>query len=460
MKDKTIVVLLKFYQKGLNPFDGAALECAILSGARVIALSMAPLSCYDSLKNITRLGAEGVLVSDESFRGSDTVATSLVLAESIKQINPDYVFCGRQSQDGCTAQVPPMIAERLKFSYINGVTEISGNKVDTRSEKDVCLKEKSVVVFEKIKTLRFPSMFSKVREIKIIGNDILNIPAKSCGISGSPTSVLCTYENSKNRRFCEFLSLDNIEAALKERLSERDDAADESGGLENGEKLDKVYYVGDIENIARKIAKKTERINVSFKTAEEIAAEIKVKKAGTVLWCDEGNLKTVGARVAVILGAGMCADCISFRTENGRTVMTRPALSGNIMADIICKGKTAFATVRTEKNHGSDIIFCVGLGGAKYMENIKKLAEKYNAGLCCSRAVCDSGLMPYSAQVGLTGRRISARIYVAFGISGAVQHTCAITGAKKIIAINSDRNARIFDCADFGIAADIKDLFG
>ena len=59
--------------------------------------------------------------------------------------------------------------------------------------------------------------------------------------------------------------------------------------------------------------------------------------------------------------------------------------------------------------------------------------------------------MPYERQVGLTGRIIAPKIYVAFGISGAVQHTCAIEGATTIIAVNNDKEARIFDYADYGI---------
>ena len=71
--------------------------------------------------------------------------------------------------------------------------------------------------------------------------------------------------------------------------------------------------------------------------------------------------------------------------------------------------------------------------------------------MCASRKVVDSGILPYEKQVGLTGRTIAPKVYVTFGISGAVQHTSAIEGAVRIIAINEDKNARIFDYADYGI---------
>jgi hypothetical protein len=88
-------------------------------------------------------------------------------------------------------------------------------------------------------------------------------------------------------------------------------------------------------------------------------------------------------------------------------------------------------------------------------EGVDELAKKHNAEICCSRTVVDMNAMPYECQVGLTGRTIAPKVYVAFGISGAVQHTCAIEGATKIIAVNHDKNARIFDYADYGIIKEI-----
>ena len=66
--------------------------------------------------------------------------------------------------------------------------------------------------------------------------------------------------------------------------------------------------------------------------------------------------------------------------------------------------------------------------------------------------------MHYSAQVGLSGKRVSPKIYVAFGIAGAVQHTCAISGAQTVIAINKDKNSRIFDYADYGIVEEVENV--
>jgi electron transfer flavoprotein alpha subunit len=141
--------------------------------------------------------------------------------------------------------------------------------------------------------------------------------------------------------------------------------------------------------------------------------------------------------------------------ENEKLVMTRPALGGNVTADIVCESDTAFATVRTVKNEQTEVIFSVGKGAIEKIEQITELAKKYDAEICCSRIVADSGKLPYEKQVGLTGRTVCPKVYVAFGISGAVQHTCAIAGAGMVIAVNMDKNARIFDYADYGIIAEV-----
>lgn len=87
------------------------------------------------------------------------------------------------------------------------------------------------------------------------------------------------------------------------------------------------------------------------------------------------------------------------------------------------------------------------------MEAYEKLAQKYNAEIAASRALVDMGLAEYGQQVGLTGKMIAPKVYVACGISGAVQHTCGFENAGTVIAINPDKNARIFDFADYGIIA-------
>jgi len=93
MNSKKVLVTLKFFKGELNPFDATALECALsMTHVEVIALTMAPISVKEQLTQISRFGIKCILVSDVSYAGSDTLATSLVLSEAIKEIEPDIIF--------------------------------------------------------------------------------------------------------------------------------------------------------------------------------------------------------------------------------------------------------------------------------------------------------------------------------------------------------------------------------
>ena len=140
-------------------------------------------------------------------------------------------------------------------------------------------------------------------------------------------------------------------------------------------------------------------------------------------------------------------------------LMTRPAFGGNITADIISSTIPSLATVRTEKEGSSNVIFTIGNGAINRIGEIKNLAKQFNAEVCASRTVVDKGLMPYHSQVGLTGKMVSPKVYVAFGVSGAVQHTSAIEKSGTIISLNLDKNARIFDFSDYGVVCDLEKIF-
>lgn len=455
MKNKKILVLLKFYKGELNPFDGSALECALEWGGNdVTVLSMCPESNYENLKNLTRLGVRAVMVTDKAYAGSDTLATSLVLAEAVKRYSPDVIFCGRQSVDGDTAQVPPMLAKRLGFDFVPRVMDFDGESFIDRGGNRFELKDKTVVTFEKIRTLRFASIFSKPRTVEIIDNSVLNVSTSSCGLNGSPTRVVATYESTVGRRSCVYILPKELQKTIEESVKKvRYENLEETG-----DKLSVVHYIGKVEEIVKRIAEKTVEIKTENKTAEEIAREIEQLGIKNILVEDSEGLKKLSAELAVLLNAGLCADCISLKVKENELIMTRPARGGNVTADIKCVSPISIATVRTVKKDGEDIIFSVGRGGISSLEKIKNLAKRTGASLGCSRVVADSKILPYELQVGLTGKMVSPKVYVAFGVSGAVQHTSAISGANTVIAVNKDKNARIFDYADYGIVADIEEI--
>jgi electron transfer flavoprotein alpha subunit len=209
--------------------------------------------------------------------------------------------------------------------------------------------------------------------------------------------------------------------------------------------------------------------------------------------------------VATRLETGLTADCTGLDIDPATRLllMTRPTFGGNIMATILCRShRPQMSTVRPrvmkmpEKDPGrqgeirtiafkpevadlpqildfipkategglditrAPVLVVLGKGAcdARNLPMLEELAGTLGGTIACSRAVVETGLLPYTRQVGQTGKTVAPKLYIGVGVSGAVQHLAGIQGSQKIIAINTDRHAPLVQIADYAIIGDYQEV--
>jgi electron transfer flavoprotein alpha subunit len=232
---------------------------------------------------------------------------------------------------------------------------------------------------------------------------------------------------------------------------------------------------------------------------------IEQSKPDLVLLPHTYQVRDFAPKLAAMLGKGMIGDCVGHRIESGKLILVRQMFQGKTAADVSFQGDAPwFASfqsgafradllkpnasgkapvnrisvnikpeqIRTkpldlfkEAKSAVDltqapIIVSVGRG-IKAPENIPQaeaLAKAIGGEIAASRPICDEGWLPMDRQIGSSGQTVAPKLYLALGISGAIQHVVGMKGARTIVAINKDQNAPIFEIADYGVVADIFEI--
>jgi electron transfer flavoprotein alpha subunit len=232
---------------------------------------------------------------------------------------------------------------------------------------------------------------------------------------------------------------------------------------------------------------------------------IESAKPQLVLFPHTYQVRDFAPKLAAMLGKGMIGDCIGYRNNGGKLVFVRQMFQGKTAADVTFLGDGPwFASLqsgafRADQVAASDsgarpihrvaieltaeqirtkplelfkeaksavdltqapLIVAIGRG-IKAPENIPQaeaVAKAMGAEIAASRPICDEGWLPMERQIGSSGQTVAPKLYLALGISGAIQHVVGMKAARTIVAINKDQNAPIFEIADYGVVGDIFEI--
>lgn len=232
---------------------------------------------------------------------------------------------------------------------------------------------------------------------------------------------------------------------------------------------------------------------------------ISAAKPDLVLFPHTYQVRDFAPILAARFGKGMVGDCIGFRSEGGKLVFVRQMFQGKTAADVTftgaapwfasfqsgafradmlaahTDGKASVNAIKVELSADqirtkplelfkeaksavdltqAPLIVAIGRG-IKAPENIAQaeaLAKAIGGELAASRPICDEGWLPMERQIGSSGQTVAPKLYLALGISGAIQHVVGMKGSRTIVAVNKDQNAPIFEIADYGVVADIFEI--
>jgi electron transfer flavoprotein alpha subunit len=284
---------------------------------------------------------------------------------------------------------------------------------------------------------------------------------------------------------------------------------------ETGDKISAVVLGKGIENVVSDVAAK--RVSAVYTVEDDKLAEytpdgyvaalrqvVEKLDPRTVILSHTYQVRDFAPRLTAALSVTFVPDCVGFRVEGGEVIYTRQVFQGKINTDVkVLASPPVFASFqagayRAERAEAADapaeikpleidmsgvsirtqpeekfqeakqavdltqapLIVAVGRG-IKEKDNIKiveELAEALGAEIAASRPICDNEWLPMDRQIGSSGQTVAPKLYLAVGISGAIQHVVGMKNSQTIVAINKDPEAPIFDIADYGIVGDLFEI--